>query len=122
MIDNVIGYTVYGDYSQANPPARIVDAVAKGEIDVAIVWGPVGGYFARQENVPLTVVPVSPAADPHLPFTFSIAIGVRKEDKDLRSELNEILVRKKPEIEAILDQYGVPRVPDSSQTEVAAKE
>jgi mxaJ protein len=122
IVDNVIGYTVYGDYAQENPPARIVQAVAKREIDVAIVWGPVGGYFAAKGDVPLTVVPVSPAADPHLPFTFSIAMGVRKEDKDLRNEIDEILVRKKSEIEAILDQYRVPRVPDSPPRQVAAKE
>jgi mxaJ protein len=122
IIDNVVGYTVYGDYGQESPPGRIVEAVARGEIDVALVWGPVGGYFARRAKVPLTVAPVSPAADPHLPFTFSIAIGLRKGDKDLRNEVNEILVRKKPEIEAILDQYGVPRLPDSAPTKVAAKE
>lgn len=121
IIDNVFGYTVYGDYSQDNPPARIVEAVAKGEIDVAIVWGPVGGYFAGKQKVPLVVAPVSPAADPHLPFTFSIAIGVRKEDKDLRNEINEILARKKPQIEAILDQYGVPRVEDPPITQLTAK-
>jgi mxaJ protein len=121
IIDNVVGYTVYGDYSQDNPPARIVEAVAKGEIDVAIVWGPVGGYFAGKQKVPLVVAPVSPAADPHLPFTFSIAIGVRQENKDLRNEINEILARKKPQIEAILDQYGVPRVADPPVTQLTAK-
>jgi len=110
IIDNVIGYTVYGDYSQENPPARIIEAVAKGAVDVALAWGPLAGYFARQQSLPLEVVPVSPAADPHLPFTFSIAMGVRKGDKLLRDEIDAILTRKRPEIEAILDEYGVPRV------------
>src|SRR3954470_24124921 len=53
IINNVVDYTVYGDYTQENPPARIIDAVANGEIDVAIVWGPLGGYFAHKEQVPL---------------------------------------------------------------------
>lgn len=121
IINNVVGYTVYGDYAQENPPARIIDAVAKGEVDVAIVWGPLGGYFAQHEKVPLTVVPVSPEADPHLPFTFSIAMGVRKGDKDLRDQINEILTRKKPEIEAILGQYSVPLMPEPPSRELAAK-
>ena len=41
--DNLRGYTVYGDYSQPNPPARIVDAVAAGDVDIAVVWGPLAG-------------------------------------------------------------------------------
>jgi len=120
IIDNVVGYTVYGDYAQQNPPARIVQAVAQGDIDVALVWGPVAGYFARKSRVPLDVVPVFPASDPHLPFTFSIAIGVRKTEKDLRDAINEVLRRKRPEIEAILDSYGIPRVPDPPAAHLAA--
>src|SRR3982751_1605283 len=81
IVGNVVGYTLYGDYRDPNPPARIVDAVVKGEVDIAVVWGPLAGYFAKQAPVPLEVVPVSPAADPSLPFTFSIAMGVRKGDK-----------------------------------------
>ncbi|HEX4667299.1 MAG TPA: substrate-binding domain-containing protein [Chthoniobacterales bacterium] len=118
IIDNVVGYTVYGNYTEKNPPARAVDAAAKGEIDVAIVWGPLGGYFAGKENVPLTVVPVSPAADRNLPFTFSIAMGVRKGDTDLRDRINKALAEKKAEIDAILIAYHVPRVPDPPTTEL----
>lgn len=112
IVDNIEGFTVYGDYVDANPPARIVDAVAKGDMDIAVVWGPLGGYFAKHAPVPLEVVPVSPAADPNLPFTFSIAMGVRKNDKALHDELDAFLQRKRAEIEAILDEYGVPRVPE----------
>jgi quinoprotein dehydrogenase-associated probable ABC transporter substrate-binding protein len=121
IIDNVIGFPVYGDYREDNPPARIIDAVVKGEIDVAVVWGPLAGYFASRAEVPLEVVPVSPAADPNLPFTFPIAIGVRKGDQQLRDELNAVLVRKHDEIERILDEFGVPRVPDPPK-QIAANE
>ncbi|MFL6538496.1 MAG: substrate-binding domain-containing protein [Chthoniobacterales bacterium] len=112
IVDNVFGYTLYGDYREPNPPARIIDAVVKGDIDVAVVWGPLGGYFAKQQSVPLEVVPVSPASDPNLPFTFAIAMGVRKQDKSLRDELNTVLERKRDEINRILDEYNVPRVSD----------
>ncbi|HEX8078524.1 MAG TPA: substrate-binding domain-containing protein [Chthoniobacterales bacterium] len=121
VIDNVVGYTVYGDYAEENPPARIVDAVVKGDVDVAIVWGPLGGFFAKKSDVPLEVKPVEPAADPHLPFTFSIALGVRKNDKTLRDELDAILTRKRDEIEAILDDYQVPRVPEPPKQVATAK-
>jgi mxaJ protein len=111
IVDNVRGYTLYGDYSQANPPARIVDAVAAGEVDVAVVWGPLAGYFAPRQSAPLEIVPVSPQVDlPMLPFVFDISLGVRREDKAFRDELDVVLGRLRPEIDRILDEYGVPRV------------
>jgi mxaJ protein len=111
IIRNVRGYTVYGDYAQANPPARIIDAVAKGEVDVAIVWGPLAGYFAKREKVALEVTPVSPEIDlPYLPFVFDISMGVRRGDDAFREELEQILARRRSEIESILDEYNVPRV------------
>ena len=48
IVDNVRGYLIYGDYRTANPPAAIIDAVAKGDVDVAVVWGPLAGYFAQR--------------------------------------------------------------------------
>ncbi|HSK09107.1 MAG TPA: substrate-binding domain-containing protein [Vicinamibacterales bacterium] len=109
IIDNVAGYSIFGDYAQPNPPARLVDAVAAGEVDVAIVWGPFAGYFAKQQAVPLEIVPVSPAIDnPFLPFVFDISMGVRREDEALKAELEEILDRKREEIADILSEYGVP--------------
>jgi mxaJ protein len=121
IVDNVVGYTLYGDYREPNPPARIVEAVVKGEVDVAVIWGPLAGYFAKHASVPLEVVPVSPAADPNLPFTFSIAMGVRKSDKPLHDEIDGVLQRKRKEIDAILDEYGVPRVADPAKQVAAAK-
>jgi len=110
IVDNVIGYTVYGDYLEENPPARIIDAVAAGDIDVAVAWGPMAGYFAGRQAVPLAVVPVSPSSDRSLPFVFDIAMGVRHGDRRLLAELERVIERKRKEIEAILDDYGVPRI------------
>lgn len=111
IVDNVRGYTLYGDYSQHDPPARIVDAVAKGDIDLAIVWGPLAGYFANQSHVPLEVVPVSPEIDqPFLPFVFDISMGVRRGDQDLRDQVEQVLEKRRAEIDGILDSYSIPRV------------
>jgi len=111
IVGNVKGYTVYGDYSQPNPPARIVDAVAKGDIDVAIVWGPLAGYFAKQSRVPLEVVAVSPQFDqPFLPFVFDISMGVRRGDQQLKDQVEQVLENRREEIDRILHEYRVPRV------------
>ncbi|MBW8878958.1 MAG: substrate-binding domain-containing protein [Acidobacteria bacterium] len=110
IVDNVTGYTVYGDYARPNPPARILDAVASGEIDVAVVWGPLAGYFAPREPVALALVPVAPQIDlPFLPFVYDIAVGVRRGDERLRGEIDAVLERRRGEIDALLDRYGVPR-------------
>jgi mxaJ protein len=121
IVDNIAGYSVYGDYSQPNPPARIVEAVARGEVDLAVVWGPLAGYFARRQpfpnNAPLELVPVSPQIDrPFLPFVFDMSMGVRRGDDKLHAELDSFIERRQPEIDALLDRYGIPRLGDPGQT------
>ena len=111
ITSNLVGYRVQGDYAEPNPPAAIVDAVARGEVDVAVVWGPLAGYFATRQRVPLVVVPVEPKIDvPFLPFVFDIAMGVRRGDTAFRASVESVLVRRRPEIDRLLAEYGVPRV------------
>jgi mxaJ protein len=111
MTKNIVGFTVYGDYAQAAPQSDIIKAVENGKVDVAVVWGPVAGYFAKQSPVPLEIVPVSPRVDlPYLPFVFDIAMGVRRGDTTFRDALDAIIVRRKPTIDSILTAYGVPLV------------
>jgi mxaJ protein len=111
IVRNVVGFTVYGDYRRPNPPAQIIDAVEDGRVDVAVVWGPLAGYFAQQAKAPLHIVPVNPQLDlPYLPFVFDIAMGVRRADSTFRHQLDEIIVRRRAGIDSILTAYGVPLV------------
>ncbi len=59
IVNNVSGFMIYGDYAKPNPPARLIEAVESGQVDVAAVWGPLGGYFAKMSPVPLTVTPIT---------------------------------------------------------------
>lgn len=112
IVGNVRGYMIYGDYRRPNPPSAIVDAVAGGAIDLAVVWGPLAGYFAPRAAVPLTVRPVKPLFDgPQGLMMFDISMGVRRGDYVLKDEIDAELVRRRTEIDAILDRYHVPRVP-----------
>jgi mxaJ protein len=117
IVQNVVGYTLYGDYRDDTPPSRIIDAVEKGDIDIAIVWGPLAGYFAKQRPGTLKVVPVSPQQDriSGLPFAFDIAMGCRKPDKSLCDEIQAVLHERQADIQGILDEYGVPRLPISTR-------
>jgi mxaJ protein len=116
IIDNIVGYTVYGDYSEDSPPARIIDAVINGDIDVAVVWGPHAGFHAKKPSTSLQLSPVQPEVDESgLPLTFSIAVGVRRGQKELRDEIDGILERKREAVEAILKEYGVPCLPPAKK-------
>jgi quinoprotein dehydrogenase-associated probable ABC transporter substrate-binding protein len=111
LAENVVGFTLYGDYAEPNPPARIVRAVADGDVDVALVWGPLAGYFARQQKCELTLTPLEKETlVPGLRYDFAIALGVQRGNEKLRDELNAALARNAEAIRDILTQYGVPLV------------
>jgi mxaJ protein len=89
----------------------LIDAVVRGDVGVAIVWGPQAGWFTREHRAALDLVPLSPQIDPpFLPFVFDISMGVRRGDTKLRERLDAAIDRRRGDIEKILDDYGVPRV------------
>jgi mxaJ protein len=105
IVDNVIGFDTF--YSPENPPSRIIEAVAGGKIDVAIVWGPTAGFFSKRQPVALEMVPV-PSGKTDLPFAFNISMGVRPADESFRVQVEKVLDRKQTEIRNILKEYGIP--------------
>ena len=111
IVDNVRGYSIYGDYRQADPPARLIEAVEHGDIDIAAAWGPLCGYFARRATVPLTVTPVQDG-ERFAPqqFQFAIAMGVRKGNHALRDRLNAFIDAHRSEIASLLRSFDVPLV------------
>ncbi len=106
---NVRGYPVYGDYSQADPQRTVVDDVGAGRIDTAIVWGPIAGYFTRRAAAPMAIAAVTPQRDPDAgPFVFDIAMGVRRDDAARQRALDDVIARRRADIQRILRQFGVP--------------
>lgn len=110
IIDNVAGFSVYGDYTQDSPPLRVLDELARGHIDVAIVWGPLAGYAAKRRHAAFVLSPVRPDREDGLPFAFEIAMGVRRGDDALLRRLDEVVLRRRADIDHILADYGVPRL------------
>ena len=107
---NIVGFSLFGPYGAISPARKPIDAVANGQVDVAIVWGPFAGYFAKEEKVALDIVPVSPSTFLAIPFKYEIAAGVRKGDQVLLARVDEAIAANSAEIRRILDQYGVPQV------------
>jgi quinoprotein dehydrogenase-associated probable ABC transporter substrate-binding protein len=106
----VEGYSTF--YNDEHRPEDIFEAIAAGEIDLAIVWGPLTGYFAKRSPVPLSIVPLRDSIDATtgFPMAFDIGIGVRRSDRALRERLDSALVRRRADIDRILRDYGVPVV------------
>jgi mxaJ protein len=119
LTSRLVGFTLYGDYRRPHPPERILHAVADGEVDVAIVWGPLAGYFASREPVALAIATVpDDVSRPDTPMAFDIAMGVRPGDTALRRAVSDVLVRRRAEVDHILDRYGVPRAAAATASSV----
>ncbi len=103
---NVVGFEMDENAGE------IVSAVRRKKIDTAIVWGPLAGYYARDYGSALRITPVMPEVDPpQLPFTFEIAVGVRKSEPQLFEKLQQAVRRARPQIQRILRSYAVPMLP-----------
>ncbi len=110
VVGNLVGYSTF--YTETERPEDIINDVAKKSTDVAIVWGPLAGYFAKTSPVPLSMTPLGERDSlSDFPFRFNIGMGVRRRDRGLRDSLQTVLDRRGPEIQAILKQYGVPMFP-----------
>lgn len=111
IVDNVKGFLIYGDFAKPNPPARLIEAVENKDVDIAAVWGPLGGFFAKSSPVALRMTPITGTERfAPLKFRFAIALGVRKGDTALRDRLDAIIARERQAIRGILVSYGVPLV------------
>jgi mxaJ protein len=107
-VANVVGFPLAGEQPAA---ARMVQALARGELDAAFVWGPQAGYYAKHAGVPLRLRHVAPPASlREQPFAFDIAMGVRRGDRALRDRLDDFIARRQGDIDGILAEYGVPRL------------
>lgn len=88
--------------------SELVEGVARGDIDLGLAWGPVAGYYAKQQNVKLKLVPVTPVFEPPATFMSTpMTIGVRPGDESLRDRLNIAITRRWEDIQGVLSSYGV---------------
>ena len=111
IVRNLVGYSIFGNLAEANPAADLIAAVTKNDVDVAVAWGPLAGYFAQHATVPLEITPIDGDPEhPSLPLTFDIGMGVREGDADLKQRLDLELVRRQAEIQQILRSYGIPQL------------
>lgn len=122
IVHNLVGFSIFGTLYEKNPPADLIKAVEDNRVDVAIAWGPLAGYFSRTLSPTLDITPLlEDPANPQLPFHFDIGIGVRENDTALKTKLDAELMRRHKQIEEILQQFGIPQLPNTNQTNQIAR-
>jgi quinoprotein dehydrogenase-associated probable ABC transporter substrate-binding protein len=98
----------------SSPAEEMVAAIISGELDAGVLWGPVGGYYAKISPVPMSVVPlIKETKGPRM--AFRITMGIRSGEPDWKHELNDLIAASQNEINAILLDFGVPMLTESDQ-------
>lgn len=111
LMENSRPYRIMRDLNL--PPSFMIDDLVKGDIDIAVIWGPIGGYYAKKASIPLVVVPAPEyeATNVHGKEYWNISVAVRKREKERMAMIQEVLDRRQADIVKILDEYGIPHVP-----------
>ena len=88
------------------PGQMVSQDLDAGKIDIAMVWGPIGGYFAKQSASHLRLVPFTSTAD--IRYDYLLAMGVRVPDKQWRATIDAVIAKRQADIDRILREYAVP--------------
>jgi quinoprotein dehydrogenase-associated probable ABC transporter substrate-binding protein len=115
LLGRVRPYHLMVDTRHDAPARQAIEDVASGETDVAMIWGPIAGYFAPRQKVALKVAPLLDAGAAVVRLDFRIAMGVRHNEPEWKHELNDALQRLQPRIDAMLREYGVPLLDESGR-------
>jgi quinoprotein dehydrogenase-associated probable ABC transporter substrate-binding protein len=109
LIDRMVTYQAQtGDPAQY--PGQMVEKdLANGAIDIAFIWGPIAGYFAHHAAAPITAIALKP--EPGVQFEFDIAMATRFGEAAYKQRIDDAIARNRPQIDAILAEYGVPLLP-----------
>lgn len=114
LLGRVRPYHLVADTRFEQPGKQMIEDIAASEVDVGVLWGPIAGYYGKQQSPPLTVVPL-PSRPGEVRMDFRITMGVRFNEPEWKHEINQLIKRKQPEINAILADYGVPLLDDQGK-------
>lgn len=110
VVGNLKGYgTAY--FGTQDRPSQIIEAVRDKEVDIAVVWGPIAGYWNSRLKAELAVTAIENDTVSRIPFAYSMAVGTRRSEAQFRDSLQKFLDTKGPEIQALLREFGIPLLP-----------
>lgn len=97
------------DLRPERQPHMDVQLMLNGNFDIAAIWGPMAGWYKTIKKEPITIVPLNRLED-KTPMEFPLAIGMRKNAKALKAQIESVMIKEKDKIRQIFDEYGVPLV------------
>ena len=113
LVDQAVPYQTMSPDPEQYPGEIIERDLVNGKIDAAIVWGPIAGFFAKRvTEKKLTVLPMK--SEKNIKFDFQIAMGVRYGEREWKQQIESLIDKRRPEIQAILQEYGVPLLQDDA--------
>lgn len=107
LIANVRPYPLFVDTRYDAPGKQMVQDLLQKKIDIALLWGPIAGYFARDHATELTIAPLK-TQESNLRLDFYIAMGVRPGENKWKNQVNDLMRQNQTKIAGILHDYGVP--------------
>jgi mxaJ protein len=107
LLDHLTAYSLFFDPNgDRDRPAKLLDDLLANKVDVAIPWGPLAGYYAKKLNAPIEMQALPDETG--VPLSFSMAMGVKKGNRDLKTRLEAAIDHRESEIRSVLEEYGVP--------------
>ena len=97
------------DLRPERQPHMDMQLMLDGKLDVAALWGPMAGWYKTMKKEPVTILPLN-LLEHTTPMEFSLAIGMRKNAKDLKARIEAVMLKEKDKIKKVYDDYGVPLV------------
>jgi quinoprotein dehydrogenase-associated probable ABC transporter substrate-binding protein len=114
LLGQIKSYALVVDTRVDSPTHEMMDDLDRGEIDIALLWGPIAGYYAMKAKTPTAVVPLlKEQGGPHM--AYRIVMGVRHSDQNWKRDLNKLISENQSEIQTILRSYGVPLLDENDQ-------
>jgi quinoprotein dehydrogenase-associated probable ABC transporter substrate-binding protein len=113
LLAHAKSYPLFIDTRADSSAQAMIDDLKKGDIDVGILWGPMAGYYAKQSDPPLTVVPLLKETV-GTSLMFRIGMGVRSSDQEWKRTLNRLIMENQAEINKLLISYNIPILDESN--------
>ncbi len=116
LMEKAKPYRFVVDRRFESPSQDMIRDIRSGEIDVGILWGPIGGYFATTGGEKLAVIPLTKdESATHMRLAFRISMGVRNGEDEWKRELNRVIAKRQGDIDAVLLEYGVPLIDEQDK-------
>lgn len=111
--DHMVAYQGQPGDAKVHPGQRMIEDIAAGKIDAAVIWGPTAGYYAKQfkgqHEFVLLPIP-DDKSNREMKYTYSMSMAVRYGEKEWKETINKLIDENGEAIDKILTDYGIPLV------------